>query len=124
MIRSIVFSILVAFVVIPEFAYAQGTPKFFPILSSSYNGPYDIISAVFSVTPVTAGLLSNDPHSAVVEALALGLKDTEAFAKKNGGDAVVNTSMQVVFYPAIRPNGAMGQVIIYGTVVKLKPDTK
>lgn len=128
MSRSIFFAILFLFVSFPEFTCAQDTPKPtpkpFPIISGTFHGPYDVVRPVFAIMPVTAGLLSNDPYEPMHEATNKGFKGVEEFAKKNGGDAVINTSIQVVLYTAMRPNGVMGQIIFYGTVVKLGSETK
>jgi hypothetical protein len=110
--------------VLPGFACAQSTPQAFPIISSTVNGPYDVLRPVFAILPISAGLLSNDPYEPMHEAMNKGFKSIEEFAKKNGGDAVVNTSIQVLMYTAIRPNGVMGQIVFYGTLIKQRPEAK
>jgi len=46
------------------------------------------------------------------------LKEIVELGKKYGGEALINTSVQLVIYPAKQSNGDVGQVVVFGTLVK------
>jgi len=103
-------------------ANAQEKPKQFLIITSTLDRPYEVVSAIVMRSLISSSLI-NGPINGVGDAIDEGRKALEANARKLGGDAVINTSMQVVFYPFQRAGGdQLGQVIFYGTVVKLKPE--
>ena len=89
----------------------------FLIIPGDLNIPYEIVDGVMHVETVQSTLIVN----AFEKAFAEGFKKLEQLIRnETDADAVINTSVQLVLYTAKSRSGEMGQVVIFGTLVKYK----
>lgn len=91
--------------------------NFLTIAGSDLQRPYEIIDGLFHVKAVSTCFACKDAFRDGVEE---ALKETVELGKKFGGDALINTSIQLVIYSSKMPNDDIGQVVIFGTLVKYK----
>lgn len=117
---AIAFLLFVIFTSFAQFAHAQQTTNSMPVVSGDLNKPYEVMDGILQVQSVKETFFAN----AFQDAIAEGFKTLQKNAQKAGGDAVINTSVQLAIYPAKTPSGEMGQIVIFGTLVKLKSETK
>jgi len=101
----------------PVAAAQEAKGKSVLIVSGELNRPYEILDGIVRVQSVTETIFAN----AFEDAIGKGIKELEKTAQKYGGDAVIHTSIQLSIYPAKTLSGEMGQVVIFGTLVKLTP---
>ena len=92
-------------------------PSFLTIAGTDLQKPYEIIDGLFLVKVVSSCFACKNAFNDGVEE---ALKEIVELGKKYGGEAMINTSIQLVIYPAKQPNGDIGQVVIFGTLVKYK----
>lgn len=118
MIRTImiVISIAIAFTWASQSDQEQEHVRKVLVISSDLNVPYDIYNGIKHVKTVTSTFKGNAFDKAVGEAI----KEVTELIQQSGYDALINTSVQIAIYPAKTPSGEMGQVVIFGTLVKYK----
>ncbi|MHB1618740.1 MAG: hypothetical protein ACYCTY_01970 [Sulfuricella sp.] len=116
-------ALLFLFVGLVPVSNAQETPQPFPIVSSTLDRPFKIIRNVTQMVVINTeqGVLGLSTEDAISAAYAKGMSGIESFARKNGADAVINTSFQVVLIPG---RGNVGVIFFFGTLVKVKEDHK
>jgi uncharacterized protein YbjQ (UPF0145 family) len=91
--------------------------NFLTIAGSDLQRPYEIIDGLFHVKAVSTCFACKDAFRDGVEE---ALKEVVELGKKYGGNALINTSIQLVIYANKMPNDDIGQVVIFGTLVKYK----
>ncbi len=92
-------------------------PNFLTIAGSDLQRPYEIMDGIFLVKAVSSCFACKNAFNDGVEE---ALKEIVELGKKYGGEAMINTSIQLVIYPAKQSNGDVGQVVVFGTLVKYK----
>ena len=89
----------------------------FPIVTSTWDGPFKIIRSVshLEIINTEQGILGLSTDDAILSAYNKGWAAVEAFAKKNDANAVINTSTQVLLIPG---KGTIGVIFFNGTLIK------
>ena len=96
---------------------AQKQQSKFLIISGDLHEPYEIVDAVFFVEEIKIKLLSFGGYpKAYNKAIQSVFKKIEK-ALAQHGDAVINTRIDVVLYPAAKGQHP-GDLVIFGTLVK------
>lgn len=95
---------------------SKESTKHILILSGDLNKPYEIIDGLYHVKSIQAVFLGQ----AFSEAVKATVDEAAAAARKYGADAIINTQVSISIYPARTPSGEMGQVLVFGTLVKFK----
>jgi uncharacterized protein YbjQ (UPF0145 family) len=114
---AFVVMVTVAFTFGPRAQEDHGEKKIL-VIAGDLNRPYDVLDGILIMKTVKSTFTGNPFQKAVSEAMA-ELKET---ATKVGGDAVINVSIQPMLGVVKGPSGEMGELIVFGTVVKLKTD--
>jgi hypothetical protein len=96
---------------------ADDSKPFLTIAGSDLQKPYEIMDGLFHVKAISSCFACKDAFRDGVEET---FKEIVELGKKYGGDALINTSIQLVIYPTKLSNGDIGQVVIFGTLVKYK----
>ena len=91
--------------------------NFLTIAGSDLQKPYEIMDGIILVKAISSCFACKNAFNDGVEE---ALKEIVELGKKNGGEAMINTSIQLVIYPAKQSNGDVGQVVVFGTLVKYK----
>jgi uncharacterized protein YbjQ (UPF0145 family) len=114
-------SILACMIIASSSAYGQEEKKIL-MIPGDIQKPYDVIDCVAFVKQATreVSLFGSDVEKTYNGALSTTFKDLEDAVRKAGADAVINMQLQFVVWPT--SNGNAIHLLVFGKVVKFKPE--
>jgi uncharacterized protein YbjQ (UPF0145 family) len=92
------------------------------VVPGDIKTPYEIIDGIAFTKTVEheISLLGSDVDKSYNMAIQSATADLEKVARQVGADAVINLNLQFVVLPG--PKGNINVLLVYGTVVKYKPE--
>ena len=109
-------------IMLGQTALAQNDEKKVVVSTGDINRPYEIINWLFHAEPIEVEVFSFGGYpKAYTEAVNSYFGRILPALRKMGADALINTKIEVVLYPAAKEQNP-GDVIITGTIVKFKTE--
>ncbi len=118
----LLFAFFLAILNICHPSQAQDKEKKILIITGDLNRPYEIVDWMFHAEEIRVEILSLGGYAgAYMKAAQSATKKIYDALLKMGADALINTRVQVVLYPAAQGQKP-GDLIITGTIVKYKEE--